>query len=60
MTKRIWAMVLCLCLWLTAVPYGILAEGATTGTVYGLSDGTPLNLSDKDQKWEVLANTFKF
>ena len=27
---------------------------------YQMADGTPLNLSDKDQKWEVLANTFKF
>ena len=27
---------------------------------YALSDGTPLNLSDKDQKWACLADTFKF
>ena len=27
---------------------------------YALSDGTPLNLSEKDQNWEILANTFQF
>ena len=27
---------------------------------YTLSDGTPLNLSEKDQKWACLADTFKF
>lgn len=27
---------------------------------YTLSDGTPLNLSDKDQKWLGLGDTFKF
>ena len=27
---------------------------------YKLEDGTALNLSDKDQKWETLENTFKF
>ena len=27
---------------------------------YKLTDGTPLNLSDKDQKWEVFSKTFKF
>ena len=29
-------------------------------TGYTLSDGTPLNLSDKDQKWLGIAETFKF
>ena len=36
--------------------------GAYSGTAsadgYTLSDGTPLILSDKDQKWDVLKNTF--
>lgn len=27
---------------------------------YVLADGTPLNLSDKDQKWACLADTFRF
>ena len=27
---------------------------------YTLADGTPLNLSEKDQKWACLADTFKF
>ena len=27
---------------------------------YALSDGTPLNLSEKDQNWDILANTFQF
>lgn len=27
---------------------------------YTLTDGTPLNLSDKDQKWSGLKDTFKF
>ncbi len=38
--------------------------GEYTGTAsaegYALTDGTRLNLSDKDQKWETLENTFKF
>ena len=27
---------------------------------YALPDGTPLNLSEKDQNWDILANTFQF
>lgn len=27
---------------------------------YVLIDGTPLNLSAKDQKWEEISKTFKF
>lgn len=27
---------------------------------YALSDGTPLNLSEKDQKWDCIAQTFQF
>ena len=34
--------------------------GSASAQGYTMSDGTPLNLSDKDQGWEVLANTFKF
>jgi len=34
--------------------------GSASGDGYTLSDGTPLNLSDKDQKWLVLNETFHF
>lgn len=35
-------------------------KGSTSGEGYTLSDGTPLNLSDKDQKWSGIKETFKF
>lgn len=35
-------------------------DGTASAANYKLADGTPLNLSDKDQKWEVLSKTFKF
>lgn len=34
--------------------------GNADASCYKLEDGTALNLSDKDQKWETLENTFKF
>ena len=34
--------------------------GSATAEGYTLEDGTPLNLSDKDQKWVGLKDTFKF
>ena len=34
--------------------------GCAAADGYTLADGTPLNLSQKDQKWEVLQNTFQF
>jgi len=34
--------------------------GSASGEGYTLSDGTPLNLSEKDQKWLVLNETFHF
>lgn len=34
--------------------------GSASGAGYTLSDGTPLNLSEKDQKWLGLADTFRF
>ena len=34
--------------------------GSASAQGYTLADGTALNLSEKDQKWEVLTNTFKF
>ena len=35
-------------------------KGTSSAEGYHLADGTPLNLSDKDQKWAVLKDTFKF
>ena len=34
--------------------------GSASAEGYHLSDGTPLNLSEKDQNWSNLADTFKF
>ena len=46
MKKRLLAMLLCLCLMFTALPYAVLAEGEppVTGTVAGLDDGVPLRV----------------
>lgn len=35
-------------------------RGSAAAEGYTLSDGTPLNLSEKDQKWSCLADTFHF
>ena len=35
-------------------------KGNCRGDGYAMSDGTPLNLSDKDQKWLGLKDTFHF
>lgn len=35
-------------------------KGSASAEGYALSDGTPLNLSEKDQKWIGLADTFHF
>lgn len=35
-------------------------QGSADGKGYTLSDGTPINLSEKDTKWAGLKNTFKF
>lgn len=35
-------------------------KGSPSGEGYTLYDGTPLNLSDKDQKWSGIKETFKF
>ena len=35
-------------------------KGSASGEGYHLEDGTPLNLSDKDQKWLGIKDTFKF
>ena len=34
--------------------------GSASAEGYTLADGTPLNLSEKDQKWACLADTFHF
>ncbi len=34
--------------------------GNSSSENYSLTDGTPLNLSDKDKLWDTLANTFHF
>lgn len=41
---------------------GVVGEyrGSADAKGYTLSDGTPLNLSDKDKKWLGLKDTFKF
>ncbi len=35
-------------------------KGTPSAEGYTLEDGTPLNLSEKDQKWLGLKDTFKF
>lgn len=35
-------------------------QGSASGEGYALADGTPLNLSQKDQQWQCLADTFHF
>ena len=35
-------------------------QGSADAAGYTLADGTPLNLSEKDQKWSCLADTFSF
>lgn len=35
-------------------------DGTASAESYKMADGTPLNLSDKDQKWSGLKDTFKF
>lgn len=35
-------------------------DGTACAASYTLSDGTPLNLSEKDQKWSGISNTFHF
>jgi dTDP-4-dehydrorhamnose 3,5-epimerase len=35
-------------------------NGTPAAEGYVLADGTPLNLSEKDQKWACLADTFRF
>lgn len=35
-------------------------DGSASASGYALKDGTPLNLSEKDQKWSGLKDTFTF
>jgi dTDP-4-dehydrorhamnose 3,5-epimerase len=45
-----------------AIDWGVCGNycGTASAEGYTLPDGTPLNLSDKDQKWLGLKDTFKF
>lgn len=45
-----------------AIDWGVVGKykGTASAEGYALPDGTPLNLSEKDQKWLNLENTFKF
>ena len=55
MKKRIWAVLLCLCLLMGTLPYAALAEGeVTTGTVYGLNEGIPLRVRSTPVDGEVI------
>lgn len=44
------------------IDWGVVGEykGTADSEGYTLDDGTPLNLSEKDKKWEILQDTFKF
>jgi dTDP-4-dehydrorhamnose 3,5-epimerase len=44
------------------IDWGVIGDykGTASATGYTLPDGTTLNLSDKDQKWLGLKDTFKF
>ena len=35
-------------------------DGTASAALYTLADGTPLNLSEKDQKWSGIKDTFQF
>jgi dTDP-4-dehydrorhamnose 3,5-epimerase len=45
-----------------AIDWGVCGDyqGTASAQGYTLPDGTPLNLSDKDQKWLGVKDTFKF
>ena len=38
----------------------LVSNGNADPSGYKLEDGTPLNFSEKDTKWDTLENTFKF
>lgn len=44
------------------IDWGVIGKypGTADATGYMLADGTPLNLSEKDQKWEPLGDAFHF
>lgn len=44
------------------IDWGVVGayRGTASANGYTLPDGTPLNLSEKDQKWLELKNTFRF
>lgn len=57
MNKRILAALLCLFLLMTAIPYAAFAE-STTGTVYGLDEGSPLRVRSAPVDGEVIAQLY--
>ena len=57
MSKRILAALLCLFLLMTAIPYAAFAE-STTGTVYGLDEGSPLRVRKAPVDGEVIAQLY--
>ena len=57
MQKRILAALLCLFLLMTAIPYAAFAE-STTGTVYGLDEGSPLRVRSAPVDGEVIAQLY--
>ena len=57
MQKRILAALLCLLLLMTAIPYAAFAE-STTGTVYGLDEGSPLRVRQAPVDGEVIAQLY--
>ena len=44
------------------IDWGIIGDynGTASAERYAFSDGTPLNLSEKDQRWDTLEKTFTF
>lgn len=44
------------------IDWGVMGEynGSGSSDGYTLPDGTPLNILERDQKWQNLKNTFKF
>lgn len=60
MKRRLLAALLCLCVLCAALPYAAIAEelNKVTGTVYGLSDGTPLRVRSAPVDGEVIGQLY--
>lgn len=57
MKTRLLAALLCLCLLLTMAPYAALAD-TTTGTVYGLDEGSPLRVRSAPVDGDVIGQLY--